>query len=331
MTEQTQVGKFLDEAQINVPNMLFDDAARPEGNELLRSGVDFREEYYREGNPFLRNVGVPRGQTTNAAGETENPNAGILAGTPAGDMFEGLHKVFGDGSSKAAGALQAWGAAGSLKDAANIAADISKGITLAEFDPFDYLGSMLMGWVLEHVEPMRKALDSLAGNPGMVTAYSESWSATSEKLAEVAVTWTAAVADDLARWVGAAADAYRAKADSLIADIIAEAALADLLSGVNEKMSKVVDGVRGIVTEILGNLAGILVEIAAILIATAGTASPGLIARAVFEISAATMTVSQMLVKMASALISLGALFRNLVQMVTAVVGIENETAEAGV
>ncbi|MEV0339222.1 hypothetical protein AB0H49_09335 [Nocardia sp. NPDC050713] len=43
------------------------------------------------------------------------------------------------------------------------------------------------------------------------------------------------------------------------------------------------------------------------------------------------MTVSRMLMKMASSLIGLGALVRNLTQVVAAVVDIENELAEAGV
>lgn len=188
-----------------------------------------------------------------------------------------------------------------------------------------------MGWMLEHVEPMRKALDSLAGSKDMVAAYSASWQATSTKLAEVADTWKKEIAEGAAGWVGATADAYRTKADAVIAEIVGQAALAYLLNKVNEKMSKIVEGVRGIITEVLGSLAGMLLEIAAILIASAGTASPALVARAVFGISTATMTVSRMLMKMASSLIGLGALVRNLTQVVAAVVGIENELAEAGV
>ncbi|WP_067847613.1 hypothetical protein [Nocardia lijiangensis] len=311
--------------------MGFDDSKAPEGNELLEEGVDHRNEYYQEDVSFLRNVGLPTG----GDGKAVDPNAGVLAGTPIGDLFEGGHKVFagltGDAGNSYAGVMQVWAGASAVADAAKIGQDIAKGITLAKFDPFNYVGSMLMGWMLEHVEPMRKTLDSLAGNPGMVTAYSESWSATSAKLAEVAATWKKEVTEGTAAWVGATADAYRTKADAVIAEIAAQAALADLLSRVNEKMSKVVEGVRGIITEILNSLAGMLVEIAAILIATAGTASPALIARAVFGISTATMTVSQMVLKMATSLISLGALLRNLVQMVVGVTGIENELASAGV
>ncbi|MFI2472944.1 hypothetical protein [Nocardia xishanensis] len=310
--------------------MGFDDSKAPEGNKLLAEGVDHRNEYYQEDVPFLRNVGLPTGQ-----GEDKGPNAGVFAGTPVGDLFEGGHKIVagssGENGNAFAGVMQVWAGASAVADATKIGQDIAKGITLAKFDPFNYVGSMLMGWMLEHVEPMRKTLDSLAGNPEMVTAYSESWSAASRKLASVATDWKQQVIVDTAGWVGAVADAYRTKADAVIAQIAAQAALADLLSRVNEKMSKVVEGVRGIVTEILNSLAGMLVEIAAILIASAGTASPALIARAVFGISTATMTVAQMVSKMAQSLISLGALLRNLVQMVVGVVGIENELAEAGV
>ncbi|TQM33402.1 hypothetical protein [Nocardia bhagyanarayanae] len=310
--------------------MGFDDAEAPEDNELLEKGVDHRNAYYQEDVPFLRNVGIPTGQ-----GQGTDANAGIFAGTPIGDLFEGGHKVFAGASAGPGktyeGAMQVWAGISAAQDAFEIAGDIAKGITLAKFDPFDYVGSMLMGWMLEHVEPMRKALDSLAGSKDMVAAYSASWQATSKKLAEVADTWKKEITEGTAGWVGATADAYRTKADAVIAEIVGQAALADLLNKVNEKMSKIVEGVRGIITEVLNSLAGMLLEIAAILIASAGTASPALIARAVFGISTATMTVAQMLSTMASSLIGLGALVRNLAQIVAAVVGIENELAEAGV
>ncbi|MCP2275768.1 hypothetical protein [Nocardia amikacinitolerans] len=310
--------------------MGFDDAKAPEGNELLEEGVDHRDTYYQEDVSFLRNVGIPTGQR-----DGQDPNAGIFAGTPFGDFFEGGHKVVagatGEPGKSYEGAMQVWASISAAQDAFAIAGDIAKGIPLAKFDPFNFLGSMLMGWMLEHVEPMRKALDSLAGSKDMVDAYSASWQATSTKLAEVADGWKKEITDGTAGWVGAAAGAYRVKADAVIAQIVGQAALADLLARVNEKMAKIVEGVRGIITEVLNSLAGMLVEIAAILIASAGTASPALIARAVFGISTATMTVSQMLMKMASSLISLGALVRNLTQIVVAVVGIENELAEAGV
>ncbi|WP_433520745.1 hypothetical protein ACQPZ2_25445 [Nocardia pseudovaccinii] len=336
MAYENSVGKFLNEDAPPLPGQLdnFDDDARPD-NELLENGVDYREEYYQEDATVFRKLGLPEGAKKGEDGESEDADAGILSGTSVGDAFEAGHKfklaLSGEdtGRNLYEGAMKAWAAAADVKELASIGSDLVSGRALAIFDPFNFVGGLLMGWMLEHVEPMRKSLDSLAGNPDMVSAYSDSWANISERLTEVAATWSTEVKQGTAAWTGAAANAYRAKADAHMASIATQAALADSLSKVNKKMGELVDGVRGIVTEILNSLAGVLVEIAAILIASAGTASPALIARAVFEISTATMSVSRMLLKLTTALISLGALLREMMKIVTAVTQIELEAAKA--
>ncbi|MEV5393968.1 WXG100 family type VII secretion target [Nocardia farcinica] len=331
MSYENQVGKFLNEEAV-LPGFpsAFDDPAAPEGNDLIEDKADFRNEYYQEDVPFLTKVGVPKGQVGEA-----DPDAQILKGTVVGDTFEGLHNAWAalqgqdSGRNLYGAALKAWGVAADAVEIADMAKNYLRGIPLAKFDPFNYLGGQLMGWMLEHVEPLRKSLDSLAGNPDMVKAYSSSWAKISQELAGVAADWQRDCATRTAGWVGATADAYRAKVDELTADLITQAGLADVLSTVNQKMADVVDGVRGIITEILNSLAGVLVEIAAILIASAGSASPGLIARAVFEISTATMSVSRMLTQLATVLFDIAALADDVTKMLVGVVEVQAAAAQA--
>ncbi|APE34401.1 hypothetical protein BOX37_11025 [Nocardia mangyaensis] len=332
VAEQTELGSFLNESGVWVPGEdldTFDDAPAP-ANDLIADGTDFRDEYYQETNPFLRNVG----RTSLADGE-DAADGGIMKGTLAGDTFEGasnLVNAFTSDSSitdKIAAITSAAGTAGQWGELAKMGTAIAKGSTLAKFDPFNFLGSQLMSWMLEHVEPLRKTLDSLAGNPDMVEAYSASWTAIAQRLTDVAQQWATQIEQGTAEWIGAARDAYRAKATELAASIAEKAALAEALAKVNDAMLRIVEAVRGVITEVLSSLAGMLAEITALLIASAGTATPALIARALFDISMASMTVSQLLITMAKELVDVKALAGAAKEIIRGVY--EAQTAAAGV
>ncbi|RBO93831.1 WXG100 family type VII secretion target [Nocardia puris] len=315
MSEQTPVGRFLNEAPISVPNLLFDDAERPD-NELLEESTDFREEYYQERAFLHSNLGKPTG----AQGE-DDANAGILSGTVLGDSFEAFH-LFTSGE-QLDGVFKAFSVASS---AVSLAESIAGGKYL---DPFNFLGGQLMGWMLEHVEPMRKALDSLAGNPGMVEAYSKSWENIAERLKEVASAWDAEVASGTAGWTGETALAYRTRAGEYMNSIGGLAALAAVLGTLNEKMGKLVEAVRGAIVDILSALAGLLVEVTIIILATVGTGSFAAAARATFGISAASLQVSNLLRKLFSAIFDLKSLASAATQAIAAIVQIEQVSATA--
>ncbi|TCJ95295.1 WXG100 family type VII secretion target [Nocardia alba] len=315
-------GTFLNEHTV-LPGMVstFDDGEAPD-NALLSDGVDYRDTYYQEDNFLLSNVGKPTGG--------EEPDGGIMKGTLAGDTWEnglGLYNAMtGDGAimtkvdaiSKAAGTAGDWASAGSM-----FAKAIKGTSTLAKFDPFNFLGAQLMSWMLEHVEPMRKSLESITGSPDMVQAYSDSWKAIAESLTTTAQEWAAALDTGIGEWAGEAAQAYVATATELTGQIAEKAAVAEVLSECNTAMKGIVETVREIVVEILSNLAGMLAEMTALLIASAGTATPALIARALLDISLATATVSQMLIKLAQALIDTKMLAQSAVKIIKGVTEVE--------
>ncbi|WP_280262129.1 hypothetical protein [Nocardia wallacei] len=332
MAEQNDVGKWLNESSVanaglgvaGLPTN-FDDEARPD-NDLIDEATDYRNTYYQEDATVLGNLGLPEmGKEEN--GERADGNAGVFKGTPIGDGFEAVDAWAG-GDKYQAG-LKAWAATAALVDVAKIGLDINRGIHLAKLDPFNLVGGLLMGWMLEHVEPLRKTLDSLAGNPDMVKAYSKSWENISKELGKVAEGWVNEVGAGTQEWVGQTGDAYRTKADSINAAIVQQAGTAESLGKINEKISDLVDGVRGIITEILNTLAGMLVEIAAILVASAGTASPALIARAVFGISGAATKMSTVLAQLASEILSVGALADDVVKTIRAAGEVEYQASMA--
>ncbi|WP_336083770.1 hypothetical protein [Nocardia sp. SSK8] len=326
------VGTFLNEHTLPGMVSTFDDGPAPD-TDLLSDDVDYRNTYYQEDNPLLSNVGKPRLKTDDE-GNTEL-DAGIMKGTLNGDVLEngyGLYSALtGDGAimDKVGAITKAAGTAGDVKDVVSMFTSMVKGTgtTLSKFDPFSFLGSQLMSWMLEHVEPLRKTLESLTGSPDMVQGYTDSWKKIAEHLTTTAETWAAALDTGIGEWTGAASAAYRARATELTGQIAEKAAVAQVLSDANSGMKSIVETVKGIVTEILCTLAGMLAEFTAIMIASAGTASPALISRALFEISTATMTVSQMIWQLVQALMSVKTMVKNAVQIVRGVV--EVETAKA--
>ncbi|WP_278264428.1 hypothetical protein [Nocardia sp. AG03] len=331
MGEASAVGAFLNEVTIPGTVNNFDDGAAPD-NDLLADGVDYRDSYYQEDNPVLKNVGRWKVDESDEGDKSLDP--GIMKGTLVGDVMEngyGLQQALTtDGSlmDKAEAIMKASSTGADVVDAVKMFTKAIKGATtLAKFDPFNFLGSQLMSWMLEHVEPMRKTLESLTGSPDMVQAYSDSWKNIGEALTTTAQQYAAAIDSGIGAWAGAAADAYKASATELTGKIAENAALAGILKDANDGMKRIVEAVRGVVVEVLSNLAGMLAEITALLIASAGTATPALIARALFDISASALTISALLKELSSAVVSLKGLVQAGVQTVRGIV--EIQTAKA--
>ncbi|MGW4631946.1 hypothetical protein [Nocardia sp. NPDC004415] len=327
------VGTFLNEHTLPGLANNFDDGPAPKTeSDLLTDSVDYRNVYYQEGNPLLNNVGKP-GLKENSKGETE-ADAGILKGTIAGDVWEngyGLYDAMTGGASvldKADAITKAASTGQAVSDVVTMFMKAIKGTsTLAKFDPFNFLGSQLMSWMLEHVEPLRKTLESLTGSPDMVQGYSDSWGKIATHLEKTAKAWGTALDSGIGAWTGAAAEAYRATATELTGKIAEQSALAQTLADANEGMKRIVEAVKGVVVEVLSALAGMLAEFTAIMIASGGTATPALISRALFQISASATKISTLLFAMANAMVSVKSLVQAAVQVVRGIV--EVETAKA--
>ncbi|MFC6012067.1 WXG100 family type VII secretion target [Nocardia lasii] len=324
-------GRFLNENTLAFPGNAdtFDDGPAPD-NDLLTvedGSVDFRDTYYQEGNPFLSSVGLPEVKDKDGKQEVDS---GIFKGTIHGDTLEngyGLYQALTTDASvldrteaiaKAAITGRDW-----YDAATTIGKAVKGGSALAKFDPFNFLGSQLMSWMLEHVEPMRKSLDSISGNPDMVQAYSDAWGNIAQHLRTTATEWAAALDTGIGGWVGCAADAYRTRATELTGQIAEKAAIAEVLSKCNEGMTRVVETVRAIIIEILSSLAGMLAEATAILIVSGGTATPGLIARALLDISLAMTSVGSLLVELGKSLMTLKTMAMDAVQLIRGVTEVE--------
>ncbi|MEV4151595.1 hypothetical protein AB0J48_01190 [Nocardia salmonicida] len=303
--------------------MPFDDAAPPAGNELVDKKVDDDEAYGFDQKALLPRI------------TSDGAESGLIKGTPVGDAWEGggLVKEALNGEDPVknlySAALKASAVAVAAADVLEYQKRMATGVPLAKFDPFNIVGALLMGWMLENVEPLRKGLDWVTGNPDMVKAYSKSWENISTALTEAAATWNTELQKDVSEWGGAASSAYKTKADAFMADIEAQSSLASSLSKVNAALGDLVEGVRGVVIELLNWLAGVLVEAAAIIICTGGTASLGAVARASLSISGAGSKLSQILLALAKEASTIIGMVPKLIQAVEGATeaGIRSATA----
>src|SRR6185312_96000 len=82
----------------------------------------------------------------------------------------------------------------------------------AYFDPIGTLLRWAASWVMEYLEPSRRMLDQLGGNPPVIEAYAATWTNVSTAMAKTADDLESAVNTDIAGWHGDAADTYRAQA-----------------------------------------------------------------------------------------------------------------------
>ncbi|TLF73894.1 hypothetical protein [Nocardia cyriacigeorgica] len=252
----------------------FDDAAAPK-NPLIADGTGYRDEYFAETNFLFSNVGF----------EGKDGPWGVLEGTVAADSWKVVSHV----------------RKGEIVD--GVFSGIAAGAALASIgpDPFGFVGGQIAGWMLEHVEPLRKSLDALWGNADMVEAYAETWKNISTELTEVGAAWRAAVDTEVAEWNGLAAQAYRARVATLSDQVGGAAGVAAALAAMVEKTAKIVDAVRSMVSEVLAALAGALIGYTIELALSLGSAAPLVAAQAFFRITAESVKVAALMAKLTKA------------------------------
>ncbi|NLU84368.1 hypothetical protein [Rhodococcus sp. HNM0569] len=195
-------------------------------------------------------------------------------------------------------------AEGDIGAAASGALGVGLDVASAASDPIGYVAAQCLSWMLEHIEPAREALDNLAGDPAGVKEYAQQWTGIETELMSVREAMLSAVASGTSQWSGAAADAYRAHAQS-VADLAGGAAGgAHGISKLTEGMSEIVGGVRTAVRDLLSTIAGALVSWTIEILASVGVGTPVVVAQATSRIAQVVRTVSKLLKELGEAVTS---------------------------
>ncbi|GAB3002780.1 WXG100 family type VII secretion target [Amycolatopsis acidiphila] len=151
------------------------------------------------------------------------------------------------------------GAAGTAMDALSMVAD-----------PFGSILAAGVGWLMEHVGPLKEALDKLAGDPDQITAHSQTWQNIAQELGTIGQDLTSQVDADVQSWAGPAADSYRRQAADLTALLgAASEASAGTASGA-QTAGQVVAAVRQLVRDTIAKVVAHMISWALQVIATLG-------------------------------------------------------------
>jgi RHS repeat-associated protein len=177
-------------------------------------------------------------------------------------------------------------------------------------DPFGSAIAAGVGWLLEHVGPLREALDAIAGDADQVRAHAETWTNVAKELGAVGGDLASLVDGDTTGWTGSSADSYRslgANTANLI--VAAQQAASGAASGV-QMGGEVVAAVRMFIRDTIAEVVGHLVSWALQVVFTLGFGLTWVVPQVVGEVAKVANKLAGILTKLVKALGRLTPLLR---------------------
>ncbi|MEV6907743.1 RHS repeat-associated core domain-containing protein [Amycolatopsis sp. NPDC051071] len=172
----------------------------------------------------------------------------------------------------------------------------------AVMDPFGTIFAAGVGWLIEHVGPLKDALDALAGNADEVAAQSQTWTNVAKELGTVSVELVDLVKKDLDSWKGEAADTYRKQAQNTSTLLeSAQKGSEGAASGV-KTAGEVVAAVRTLVRDIIAELVGHLISWALQVVFTLGIGLTWVVPQVVAAVAKTAIKIAGLTTKLVKAL-----------------------------
>lgn len=165
-------------------------------------------------------------------------------------------------------------------------------------DPIGTLASYGVSWLIEHVRPLKEALDWFAGDPPVIQSFSQTWGNVAKEVNALAADLANQTQAGTSGWTGTAADAYRGNATEAADAISGAGTLADGISAGVMIMGEVVAFVREFIRDMVGELVGRLISWALEEAATLGLATPLVVAQATSAISKVVNKISDLVRKL---------------------------------
>jgi hypothetical protein len=125
-------------------------------------------------------------------------------------------------------------------------------------DPLGTLVSWGVAWLMEHVQPLKDALDWLAGNADEVAAHAATWSNVAAFTDQARQQYADRLRAEVSGWFGASGDAYREHAAQQMQVLEGLATAARGISYAVEGAGLLVALVRGIVRDLIAEFIGTL-------------------------------------------------------------------------
>ncbi|AXB46889.1 DUF6531 domain-containing protein [Amycolatopsis albispora] len=165
-------------------------------------------------------------------------------------------------------------------------------------DPIGTLASYGVSWLIEHVQPLKEALDWLAGDPPVIQSFSDTWANVAAEVNAIAGDLGNEVTNGTAGWQGGGAEAYRGAAAEQADALAGAASLADGISAGVMIMGTVVAAVRELVRDLVAELVGKLITWALEAAGTLGFATPVIAVQATTAISKTITKISDFIRKL---------------------------------
>lgn len=183
-------------------------------------------------------------------------------------------------------------------------------------DPLGTLLQYAISWIIEHVGPLRDALNWLAGDADQIAAYAQTWQNVSQAVGRAKEDFTSEVANGTAGWSGASADAYRRTSATQAEHITAASSCSATIGTVVQVVGVLVGTVRGLVRDLVAECVSTLVARIPQWLAeeavTLGFATPHVVASAVAIIAKWVNKISDVITKLVRSVAKLRPLMNRL-------------------
>ncbi|MFD8497581.1 RHS repeat-associated core domain-containing protein [Amycolatopsis sp. NPDC059657] len=180
----------------------------------------------------------------------------------------------------------------------------------AVLDPFGTILAAGVGWLLEHVGPLKEALDALAGSPDAVKAHSETWKNVATELGSISDDLKSMVAADTTAWTGEAGDSYRKQAEDVVALLKTTKEAASGASSGVKTAGEVVAAVRMLVRDIIAEVVGHMISWALQVLFTFGIGLIWVVPQVVAEVAKTAAKIANLTKRLVQALKALAPLLK---------------------
>jgi hypothetical protein len=171
-------------------------------------------------------------------------------------------------------------------------------------DPLGTLIAAGLGWLIDHVEPLKGWFNDLTGNASEVQAFAQTWANIQTQM-EAAGTELQRVLGDVEDLAGQAMDAYRRFQQDTAAHLSAAGTWAGAFSTGLNIASMIVQAVHDIVRDVLSQLVGSAISWASEAVFTLGLATPWIIEQVTTRVSSLVARVSKFVTNLLESLKSL--------------------------
>lgn len=166
----------------------------------------------------------------------------------------------------------------------------------------DPLGSLIgagLGWLIDHLEPLKGWMNDFTGDAGEVAAFAQTWANIQEQL-QTAGDDLIHVVSDVDDLAGEAAEAYRRFQADTARHLTAAASWAGAMSSGLQTASAIVQAVHDLVRDVLSQLIGSIIAWAAQAVFTLGLATPVIVGQVAAKVAAWSARVGRTVIEVLS-------------------------------